>query len=106
MYIKRVSGPRHVTLPDGAILSRADLPPPDTMRWVVRRKAVVVQAVAHGLISREEALERYGLTDEEFGTWEAAVRLFGPQALRATKIRQYRQFKVEVDANSGNVIIV
>ncbi|MCZ8088731.1 MAG: DUF1153 domain-containing protein, partial [Rhodobacteraceae bacterium] len=26
MYIKRVPGPRHVTLPDGSILTRADLP--------------------------------------------------------------------------------
>jgi hypothetical protein len=92
MYIKRVSGPRHVTLPDGTLLTRADLPPADTRRWVARRKAVVVQAVTHGLIPREEALERYGLTDEEFGLWEAAIRSHGEAALRVTKIQQYRQF--------------
>ena len=27
MYLKKVDGPRQVTLPDGSILSRADLPP-------------------------------------------------------------------------------
>ena len=91
MYIKRVSGPRHVTLPDGSLLTRADLPPPDTRRWVARRKAVVVQAVEHGLIPRDEVLERYGLSDEEFGLWEAAVRTHGAEALRVTKIQQYRQ---------------
>jgi len=58
MYLKRVDGPRQITLPDGSILSRADLPPPDTRRWVASRKAVVVKAVVHGLISRDEALGR------------------------------------------------
>lgn len=92
MYIKRVPGPRHVTLPDGTILTRADLPPLDTRRWVARRKAMVVQAVTHGLIARDEALERYALTDEEFSHWENAVRSHGEAALRVTKIQRYRQF--------------
>jgi len=92
MYIKRVSGPRSVTLPNGTILSRADLPPSDTRRWVARRKAVVVHAVEYGLIARDEALERYGLTEEEFLIWETAVRSHGEAALRVTKIQQYRQF--------------
>jgi hypothetical protein len=91
MYIKRVSGPRYVTLPDGTILTRADLPPCDTLRWVARRKAVVVMAVEHGLIPRDEVLERYGLSDEEFSLWEAAVRQHGEAALRVTKIQHYRQ---------------
>ena len=55
MYLKRVDGPRQVTLPDGSILTRADLPPPETRRWVASRKAVVVKAVIHGLISQAEA---------------------------------------------------
>ncbi len=32
-----------------------DLPPPDTKRWVARRKAVIVDAVRSGAISLEEA---------------------------------------------------
>src|SRR5215471_16607099 len=31
-----------------------DLPPPDTKRWVTRRKAVIVNAVRAGVISLEE----------------------------------------------------
>lgn len=90
MYIKRVAGPRQVTLPDGTILTRADLPGPETRRWVARRKAVVVQAVEHGLIPRDEALDRYGLSDEEFCLWESAVRSHGEAGLRVTKLQQYR----------------
>lgn len=92
MYIKRVDGPRQVTLPDGTVISRADLPPADTTRWVARRKAVVVRAVEAGLISRESALERYGLSEEEFSIWESAVRQHGEAGLRVTKIQDYRQF--------------
>ena len=65
MYLKKVEGPRAVTLPDGTVFSRADLPPPDTRRWVASRKLAVVLGVAHGLISRAEALRIYGLSDEE-----------------------------------------
>jgi Protein of unknown function (DUF1153) len=64
MFLKRVDGPRQVTLPDGSILSRADLPPADTRRWVASRKAVVVRAVVYGLISEKEALDRYALSEE------------------------------------------
>lgn len=92
MYIKRVPGPRQVTLPDGTILTRADLPGPDTHRWVARRKAMVVHAVEHGLITRDEALDRYGLSDEEFRIWETAVRSHGEAGLRVTKLQKYRQF--------------
>jgi hypothetical protein len=91
MYLKKVDGPRQVMLPDGVILSRADLPPADTRRWVASRKAVVVKAVVHGLISQAEALERYGLSEEEFGFWRQAVETHGDKALRVTTIQKYRQ---------------
>jgi len=51
MYLKKVDGPRQVTLPDGSILCRADLPAVDTNRWVARRKAEVVTAVYNGMLS-------------------------------------------------------
>ncbi len=91
MFLKRVDGPRQVTLPDGTILTRADLPPPDTRRWVARRKAVVVRAVIHGLISEAEALERYALSEEEFALWRQAVEIHGEKALKVTSIQKYRQ---------------
>ena len=91
MYLKRVDGPRQVTLPDGSILSRADPPDKDTRRWVASRKAVVVKAVIYGLISEKDALERYALSDEEFALWRKAVEQHGEKALKVTAIQKYRQ---------------
>ena len=91
MFLKRVDGPRQVALPDGSILSRADLPPTDTRRWVASRKAVVVRAVVYGLISEKEALDRYALSEEEFSLWRAAVANHGDNALKVTAIQKYRQ---------------
>ncbi len=91
MYIKRVDGPRQVTLPDGSILTRANLPDPSVRRWVASRKAVVVQAVQSGLISREEALNRYSLSEEEFDLWVRAVQSHGERGLRVTAIQKYKQ---------------
>ena len=91
MYLRKVDGPRSVTLPDGSVMTRADLPPNDTTRWVASRKAAVVRAVAYGLISRPEALERYALSDEEFTEWVTAVAEHGEGALKATALQKYRQ---------------
>ncbi len=91
MFVRKVNGPRAVTLPDGTVLSRADLPAPTTRRWVASRKAIVVRAVEHGLITREEALERYNLSEEEFDSWCRAVRLYGLEALKVTALQRYRQ---------------
>ncbi len=91
MYLRKVEGPRSVTLPDGTVMTRADLPGTDTRRWVASRKAAVVRAVGAGLIQRKEALERYGLSDEEFSEWEQAVHQHGEAALKATALQRYRQ---------------
>jgi hypothetical protein len=82
--------PAQVIGPLGEPLSVADLPPPDTKRWVVRRKAEVVAAVNGGLLSIDEVLERYGLTLEEFASWQRAVDRSGMQGLRVTRIPHYR----------------
>ncbi|MGY6694969.1 MAG: CtrA inhibitor SciP [Roseinatronobacter sp.] len=91
MYIKRVDGPRAVTLDDGSVLSLADLPPRDTRRWVASRKAIVVKAVSSGLLSRKAALERYSLSDEEFDIWAKAITKHGVDALKITSLHKYRQ---------------
>jgi Protein of unknown function (DUF1153) len=70
--------------------NQTKLPPPDTKRWVVRRKAVVVQAVRNGSISLEEARERYKLSIEEFLAWERAIDRYGVPGLRATRLQIYR----------------
>lgn len=77
--------------PDGTLLTLADLPPPDTQRWVIRRKAEVVAAVRGGLLTLEEACERYSLSMEEFLAWQRAIDRHGLRGLRATRIQQYRQ---------------
>jgi len=90
MYLKKASGPRTVTLSDGTVLSHADLPPPNTYRWVASRKAVVVDAVVHRLISKTEALTRYELSEEELDAWIAAAARHGRDALKATSVQLYR----------------
>jgi hypothetical protein len=67
-----------------------DLPPPNTRRWVVRRKAAVVTAVRNGRITLEEALQRYQLTEEEYRSWECAFERHGLPGLRSTRLQQYR----------------
>ena len=46
---------KYVIGPDGSPLTIADLPPTNTRRWVIRRKAEVVAAVRGGLLSLDEA---------------------------------------------------
>ena len=61
-----------------------------TTRWVVRRKAEVVAAVAGGLLTVDEACERYTLSLEEFTSWQRAVDRSGMPGLRVTRIKHYR----------------
>ncbi|WP_347310104.1 DUF1153 domain-containing protein [Defluviimonas sp. SAOS-178_SWC] len=91
MFLKKIDGPRAITLPDGTIMTRADLPPAETRRWVASRKARVVRAVAYGLLPLREALERYALSEEEFEIWRDAVEKHGEKALKVTAIQKYRQ---------------
>jgi len=81
---------RYVIGPDGSPLTVADLPPTKTNRWVIRRKAEVVAAVRGGLLSLEEACERYKLTVDEFLSWQRLIDRHGVRALRATRLQDYR----------------
>jgi transposase-like protein len=69
----------------------ASLPPPNTKRWVVRRKAAVVAAVHSGEITIEEACRVYQLSKEELLSWERAFEIHGLAGLRATRVQQYRR---------------
>ncbi len=80
----------YVIGPDGSPLTIADLPNPNTKRWVIRRKAEVVAAVRGGLLSLEDACKRYTLTVEEFLGWQESIDKHGLQGLRATRVQQYR----------------
>jgi len=83
-------GEKYVIGPTGAPLTLADLPPPNTQRWVIRRKAEVVAAVRGGLLSLDEACTRYSLTNEEFLGWQASIDRYGLAGLRTTRIQQCR----------------
>lgn len=73
---------RHVAGPDGSILTLASLPPPDA-RWTARRKAELVAAIGGGLLTREDACSRYGISLEEFTEWKRKYRKLGLRGLRA-----------------------
>ena len=86
----RLHKEEYVLGPDGSPLTLADLPQPSTQRWVVRRKAEVVAAVRGGLLSLEEACERYSLTVEEFLGWQRSIDKHGLAGLRTTRLQTYR----------------
>ena len=89
--LERVSRTRVTKLPDGQILSVADLPQADLSRWTASRKLVVVRAVVYGLMTQREAVNRYGLSDEEFTSWIKHFLDHGHSGLKCTKLKKYRQ---------------
>jgi uncharacterized protein DUF1153 len=91
MTIDHKPRPASIPGPDGRPMTIDDLPPPETKRWVVRRKAEVVAAVRGGLISLEEACVRYTLSVEEFLSWHRLIERHGLAGLRTTRIQDYRE---------------
>ena len=83
-------GEAYVIGPTGVPLTISDLPPPNTGRWVIRRKAEVVAAVRGGLLSLDDACERYTRTNEEFLAWQKSIDRHGLAGLRTTRLQQYR----------------
>ena len=63
------------------------LPPPDTERWVARRKAQVVAAVQAGLLTLDEALARYRLSLEEYAGWQRGLYRHGLRGLQITHLQ-------------------
>jgi hypothetical protein len=77
--------------PHGEELTLDNLPPPETTRWVSRRKAQVVAAVDGGLITPDEACARYRMSLEERANWQRLFDRIGVPGLRATRIQHYRE---------------
>src|SRR6516225_459419 len=67
------------------------LPPRDTKRWSSRRKAAVLVAVRTGVMTREEARQRYLISEEELAGWEVAFDRAGIPGLRVTRPQSYRR---------------
>ena len=89
---------RYVIGPLGNRLTIGKLPPPDTVRWVPRRKAEVIAAIRGDLLSRAEACQRYRLSEEELQLWERAIDCAGVPGLRVTRVQVYRPV---FEANAG-----
>ena len=92
--------PKHVAGPQGHTVTIETLPPPDTRRWVTRRKAEVVAAVALGLLTLDEACARYALTPEELASWQRLVAVHGVRGLRVTRLKDYRR-RTDVDGQAS-----
>ncbi len=101
MESERPSKGQAVIGPAGQPLTIEDLPPPETKRWVIRRKAEVVAGVRNGLISLEDACNRYKLSVDEFLSWQRLIEEHGVRGLRTTRLQQYRRptdnDEIEVD---------
>ena len=82
--------PASVIGPLGEVLTLESLPLPTHDRWTIRRKAEVVAAIKGGLLTGDEACERYSLTFEELALWQTSVDRSGMQGLRVTRIQHYR----------------
>jgi hypothetical protein len=86
--------------PDGLRSKAATLPAASTKRWVIHRKAQVVSAVRKGVLSLEEACDRYLLTVDEFAAWERAIDEHGLAGLRTTRVHLYRARRVGLIAGT------
>ena len=87
-----------VNLPDGTKLNLSDLPDRNVKRWVVRHKRNVANAVLFQLLSFEDACSRYDLSEEELLSWLKMIKYHGVEALKATRLKSYRQPKVAKEA--------
>lgn len=73
------------------VITVHDLPSPDTVRWTINKKAIVVRAVTHRLVSLEVVLARYHMTEGEFNAWKSGLASDGPQGLKSTKRQELRR---------------
>lgn len=73
------------------------LPAPGTKRWVIRRKAAVVDAVRKGTLTLDDACRHYNLSHEEFNSWQRLIDRHGPRGLRATRVKEYREIPATLE---------
>lgn len=87
--------PLSVPGPLGQPITLDSLPPADTRRWVVRRKAEVIAAIRGGLLTAAEACARYRLSPEELELWQESLDRAGVPGLRVTRIQLYRDYPLK-----------
>jgi uncharacterized protein DUF1153 len=69
------------------------LPPSNTRRWTIRRKAALIAAIRGRALTLEQARRRYSLSVEELSAWERDFDQHGMYGLRATRLQIYRRDK-------------
>jgi hypothetical protein len=62
-------GPRPSRKTSPPAVTLADLPAAHDRHWSARKKAIVVAAVSGGLLTLQDAHERYELSTEEYISW-------------------------------------
>src|SRR5687768_605115 len=90
MNEQRAIRPAYAIGPLGERLTLDLLPPPNPGRWVPRRKAEVLAAIQGGLLTIDEACERYDLSLEELMTWQRSLDRAGLKGLETTKSQHFR----------------
>jgi len=75
----------HFLGPYGAHITLAHLPPRSLKRWLPHHKTIVVAAVRYGLLTFNEACERYGLSPEEYLSWQRTFDAARPLAATVHK---------------------
>ena len=61
-----------------------------TGRWTALRKLELLNDIAAGEITRQGALDLYGVTEDELDSWERRWSQHGAPGLRATEARRLR----------------
>ncbi len=74
----------------GNVITLPDLPKDSRVHWNPNNKAKVVRAVKSGLISLDEAVNRYALSYEEFDGWKKALEENGPDGLKVTRSKRQK----------------
>lgn len=67
------------------------LPRTSRTRWSYNRKGAVVQEIVAWKMTREEALTKYELSEEELNSWFELFGRFGVNGLRSTRIQRYKE---------------
>lgn len=60
-------------------------------RWVPSKKLWLLDLINAGHVTREQALDFYGLSAEELSDWAAKVDRYGGRGLRVTRLKDYRK---------------
>ncbi len=98
------SRPLRIIGPDREVLTRDNLPPANTTRWVASRKAQVVAAVQSGLMSLDEVMHRYSLSLEEFYAWQHAMDRAGVRGLRVAWSQQDRSARRRAERRAHELV--